>query len=112
MNGMDATTGKPISGDAHLAQSVVDILTTPIGSRIMLRDYGSLIPSLIDAPINAATPMLIRAATVLAIRQWEPRLSIARVRLFGAPALGQLTIQISGQRADTGRPATLSPITF
>lgn len=112
MNGMDATTGKPLSGNAHLAQSVTDILTTPIGSRVMRRTYGSLIPSLIDAPINAATPMLIRAATVLAIRQWEPRLSIARVRLFGAPAQGQLTIQISGQRSDTGKPVTLSPITF
>jgi phage baseplate assembly protein W len=111
MNGMDATTGKPLSGNAHLAQSVTDILTTPIGSRVMRRTYGSLIPSLIDAPINAATPMLIRAATVLAIRQWEPRLSIARVRLFGAPAQGQLTIQISGQRSDTGKPVTLSPIT-
>lgn len=112
MNGMDATTGKPLSGDAHLAQSVADILTTPIGSRVMRRSYGSLIPSLIDAPINAATPMLIRAATVLAIRAWEPRLSIARVRLFGAPARGALTIQISGQRADTAAPVTLSPITF
>lgn len=108
MNGMDATTGKPLAGDAHLAQSVVDILTTPIGSRVMRRTYGSLIPSMIDAPINAATPMLIRAATVLAIRAWEPRLSIARVRLFGAPVRGRLTIQISGQRADTGKPITIS----
>lgn len=58
MNGMDATTGKPLSGDAHLAQSVADILTTPIGSRVMRRSYGSLIPSLIDAPINAAIPAM------------------------------------------------------
>jgi phage baseplate assembly protein W len=108
MNGMDALTGKPLSGDAHLAQSVKDIITTPVGSRTMRRDYGSLIPRLIDAPINATTPMLVRAATVLAIRQWEPRLSIARVRLFGSPSTGKLTIQIIGQRADTGRPITLS----
>uniref|UniRef100_UPI0026076D20 ATPase domain-containing protein n=1 Tax=uncultured Sphingobium sp. TaxID=316087 RepID=UPI0026076D20 len=34
------------------ATGVRDILTTPIGSRLMRRDYGSLIPELIDQPAN------------------------------------------------------------
>lgn len=32
---MDRTTGKAIGELAHLRQSVGDILTTPIGSRVM-----------------------------------------------------------------------------
>lgn len=33
----------------HIRQSVQDILTTPIGTRIMRREYGSLIYQLIDS---------------------------------------------------------------
>lgn len=108
MNGMNATTGKPLSGSAHLAQSVADILSTPIGSRIMRRDYGSAIPALIDSPINRSLPMLLRAAAVDALRQWETRLTVSSVSLSGDPAKGGLTIAIAGQTADTAQPATLS----
>lgn len=48
MNGMDRRTGRLIEGDAHLAQSVADILTTPVGSRLQRRTYGSLLPELLD----------------------------------------------------------------
>ncbi|SPX13597.1 Baseplate assembly protein W [Escherichia coli] len=34
----------------HLKQSVRDILTTPLASRVMRREYGSLVPDLIDEP--------------------------------------------------------------
>jgi phage baseplate assembly protein W len=41
MQGMNRNTGRKLSGVDHLRQSIVDILTTPIGSRVMRRDYGS-----------------------------------------------------------------------
>ena len=34
MIGMDASTGRAISGIDHLVQSMTDILTTPIGTRM------------------------------------------------------------------------------
>nr|VFK47168.1 MAG: hypothetical protein BECKTC1821D_GA0114238_104214 [Candidatus Kentron sp. TC] len=40
MAGMSAFTGKHFSDIAHLRQSITDILTTPIGSRVMRREYG------------------------------------------------------------------------
>ena len=61
MNGM-STSGKPISGLDHLRQSIADILTTPIGSRVMRRDYGSLLPGLIDQPQNNATTLRLYSA--------------------------------------------------
>jgi phage baseplate assembly protein W len=41
MIGTNATSRKPLAGIEHLRQSIRDILTTPIGSRIMRRDFGS-----------------------------------------------------------------------
>ncbi|WP_375666036.1 MULTISPECIES: GPW/gp25 family protein, partial [unclassified Bartonella] len=53
-SGMDRTTGKPLTGIDHLRQSILDILSTRIGSRVMRRDYGSRVAELIDAPVNNA----------------------------------------------------------
>ena len=105
MKGMSATTGKAIEGVDHLARSIADILSTPLGSRLMLRDYGSLLFDLIDQPTNAATAMLLRAATAVALRRWEPRIKITRVTLSGSPAAGNLAITIAGTRTDVP-PAT------
>ena len=100
MIGMSAQTGKPLTGDAHLAQSLGDILSTPLGSRVMRRDYGSLLFELIDGPINGAMRMLLHAAVAIAIRRWEPRLKLRRVTLDGDPASGSLSIRIEGERTD------------
>ena len=54
--GMNADTGRTLSETAHILQSVRNILTTPIGTRVMRRDYGSEIFSLIDQPQHGATP--------------------------------------------------------
>lgn len=104
MNGMDARTGKAIDGNAHLAQSIADILTTPLGSRVMRRDYGSLLFDLIDQPVTGATRMLLRAATAMALRRWEPRIRLTSIGIDGEPAQGSLTITIAGERTDLPRP--------
>lgn len=110
MNGMDARSGKALSGNAHLAQSIGDILSTPLGTRTMRRDYGSMLFDLIDQPINAAVRMLIHAATAIAIRRWEPRLKLTRVQLSAGNADGTLTMQIEGARTDL--PAANAHVTL
>ena len=91
MIGISASTGKRLEGDAHLAQSIGDILSTPLGSRVMRRDYGSLLFELIDKPVNGAIRMLMHAATAIALRRWEPRLRLTRVSLEGEPREGKPT---------------------
>lgn len=88
--GMNASAGERIEGLEHIAQSIRDVLTTPIGSRLMRRDYGSNIPDLIDQPTNGATLMRLSAATVIALRRWEPRVRITRINWIIGSA-GQLT---------------------
>lgn len=65
----------------QIKQSIQDILTTPIGSRIMRRNYGSLIYQLIDAPTNDITLLQLYAATVTALMQWENRIVINSINL-------------------------------
>lgn len=46
MPGMHTATGRALFGLAHIRQSITGILTTPIGSRLMRRRYGSEVTEL------------------------------------------------------------------
>jgi phage baseplate assembly protein W len=81
---MDRYTGRQIGGAAHLAQSINDILTTPKGSLVMLRDYGSDLPDIIDQPLNGETVVDAYLATAEALDLWEPRITLARIQLVTA----------------------------
>ncbi|HEV2681723.1 MAG TPA: GPW/gp25 family protein [Rhodanobacter sp.] len=100
MRGMDRTTGKPLDGLAHLQQSIGDILSTPVGSRVMRRDYGSLLPRLVDQPFHAATRIRLYAAVATALMRWEPRLRLSRVSLDLGEQPGQVVVTLEGVRTD------------
>lgn len=91
MSGMDATTGRRLDDVAHIRQSIKNILTTRIGSRVMRRDYGSLLPELIDHPTNPVNQLRLMAATVMAVTRWEPRVKLTRV-LFSVDAGGRAVV--------------------
>jgi len=74
--GMNSQTGRTLTDDNHIKQSIKDIILTPIGSRVQRRDYGSMLFFLIDHPNHAATQLKIMSATVIALTQWEPRITI------------------------------------
>ncbi|MDN3442325.1 GPW/gp25 family protein [Psychrobacter sp. APC 3279] len=82
VKGMSCSTGQRIDQTNHILQSVRDILMTPIGSRVMRRDYGSLLPFLIDAPINAYFIMQLRASVIHALMRWETRVTPTRIELM------------------------------
>lgn len=81
MKGMNAANGRALSGLDHIRQSLADIITTPIGSRVMRRHYGSEVPELIDQPLNGATTLRIYAATAHAVLLWEPRIALTGLQL-------------------------------
>lgn len=97
--GLNAATGQPLSDHDHIRQSIGKILTTPIGSRVMRRDFGSLLPELIDKPLNGANRMRVLAASVMAIARWEPRVELSRIALQ-ASADGQLVLDLDLARRD------------
>lgn len=105
MKGMNAATGKALTGMAHLEQSLKDILTTPVGSRLMRREYGSLLPELIDQPLNTATVLQSYAAATIAITQWEPRIRLNSIHRRVNPSRpGTVQLDIECIRLDTGTP--------
>ncbi len=113
MIGMSNHTGRALAGNAHIAQSIADILTTPIGSRVMRRDYGSQLPDLIDWPTNDATRLQAYAATAMALLRWEPRIRLSRVQLFLGEQPGHVVLDIEGTRADINEPLSLRiPLRF
>src|SRR3546814_925171 len=100
MSGMDRNTGAALHGDAHLRQSVATILSTPIGTRVGRRDFGSLLPELIDQPMTSANILRLYAATAVALSRWEDRLRLRRVSLSPGANRGAATITIVAERAD------------
>lgn len=109
MRGTNASTGKPLTGIDHLRQSIRDILTTPVGSRVMRRDYGSRLFQLIDAPVNARTISDIYAATIEALLRWEPRITPRRVGIQSA-VQGRVVIELEATYTPTGEPIRLDGI--
>lgn len=94
---MDRTTGRRITGLDHVKQSVADILTTPLGTRLERRTYGSLLPSLIDQPDNGPTRLRCYAAIASALMKWEPRLRVTRVGITSGEKPGQATVHLEGE---------------
>ncbi|NCA72842.1 MAG: hypothetical protein EOM91_22870 [Sphingobacteriia bacterium] len=78
--GVDAAAGAPLRDREHVRQSVLDILTTRVGERVMRPEYGSRIHELIDAPINAAFLVDLYYEAITAVHRWEPRVQVVRVR--------------------------------
>lgn len=109
MNGIDAITGKRVSGLAHLRQSIRDILTTPIGSRVMRRDYGSRLYELVDAPVNRETLLDLYGATAEALAIWEPRIEVEQVTAESAEP-GRVVLSLSGVYIPTGEVVTIDGI--
>lgn len=110
MRGTNAANGQPLSGLAHLRQSIADILTTPVGSRVMRRDYGSRLFELVDRPLTPALKTDLYAATAEALARWEPRLVLDRVTAAAAPGTGRLSLTIEGRYRPTGTPVRLEGI--
>jgi hypothetical protein len=102
MSGMNASTGRSLDDIAHLRQSVADILTTPLGSRVMRRDYGSELFSLIDQPATPGNRLRLYAASAEALARWEPRLSLTRISM-AITEEGGAEIDIEGRYQPDGR---------
>jgi phage baseplate assembly protein W len=110
MKGMSRTTGEYFDDLEHLKQSIVDILTTPVGSRIMRRDYGSNLFYLVDRPINKDFLQQIYAAVAEALERWEPRLELKKVTVDEIKD-GRIILSLSGVYLITQQKVNLGGIT-
>ena len=106
---MNKQNGTTFSNDLnHIRQSIADILLTQIGTRIARRTYGSLIFEFIDQPINHAILLQLSAATVMAIKLWEPRVQVLKSEML--PQKNKVLLTLTIIEKQSGQQATLKPI--
>lgn len=91
MAAMHRTTGKAIQGVEEIEQSVLEILGTVSGDRIMRADYGSGIFELVDnAGMDASGKMRLAQAGAEALSRFEKRIQV-KSAAFEASADGTIT---------------------
>ena len=95
--GIDAETGRNLTGWAHVVQSLQDNFTTQVGTRIMREWYGSAVPNLLGRNINKDEVTLFFAAVTSAIEQWEPRYRVTRIEPLGVTRSGEFRFAIEGE---------------
>ena len=108
-SGLHASGGGAVGGFAHLLQSIADILTTPIGSRALRREYGSNLHELIDQPMTERLRLAAVLYTAQALNKWEPRLIVQAVTVSREGA-NTLHINLDALYKPLGLPVTLSNI--
>ena len=100
---MSRTAGTSLARRDSIAQSIGDIVMTPIGTRLMRRDYGSIVPFLIDQPLNGMTQLRIASAIVDALARWESRVTISRIENITQQG-SRLQLQLRLQDVNAGKP--------
>ncbi|EPE4184514.1 GPW/gp25 family protein [Yersinia enterocolitica] len=105
--GMNRNSGLHIDDIDHIRQSISDILATPQGSRVMRRDYGSLLSTLIDQPQNPALHLKMMAAVYGAVMRWEPRVTLSAITITTQKD-GQMIVDLTGSRTDSDSRLSLA----
>ena len=98
MSFLNRNTGEDLGSDiAHVKQSIHDILSTPVGTRVMLREYGSDLPYYVDRLITEDLYMDIYQASAEALDRWEKRFKLTTVKIDKTQSqLGKLVIDLEG----------------
>jgi len=107
ITGIDAHLGVILTSIDHLKQSIRDILTTPIGTRIMRRDYGSRLFELIDRPYDNNLKIELYAATAEALDRWEPRFKLEKVEAHQLEP-GHIELQLTGLYRPQGKTTVVT----
>lgn len=104
---MSRHNGSVLSEKEQIQQSLEDISTTPIGSRIYRREYGTQLADLIDQPISSGLYLKIYSTLYVAYSRWEDRIEISQMQVVEIKD-GQLILDIDGYLKLTGTPVNLS----
>lgn len=92
-----------VSGDDSVRQSVLLLLSTRRGERLMLPNYGCDLHHLIFAPNNETTAGIAVHYVRRALIEWEPRVDILSIDAYPDPIYpNQLRIFLEYQVRTTG----------
>lgn len=118
MAGIDRNTGKMIDGWPNVAQKLVVLFSTRIGSRFRRRTVGSSVPPILGENITLATILRFKTALIVAAELWEPRFAITRIasnedkNTPESIRIGALQLEILGEYRPRGHLGDPTPDTL
>jgi phage baseplate assembly protein W len=69
------------SEEEKIRQSILLIISTARGERVMRPDFGCGIHSLVFSVVNSSTITLVRSSVHEALLQWEPRIDVIDIEI-------------------------------
>lgn len=92
---LESKTSLTVSEDEDIRQSLIILLSTRLGERIMQPQYGCDLHSIVFEKADKSTITFLRDTIESAILYHEPRINLLDIRLLSAPEQGeQLLIDI------------------
>lgn len=81
---VDKTTGriKTVSDEEDIRESLLLILNTAKGERVMRKDFGSKVNDFVFESLNATHINLLKKEIKKAILEWEPRVTNVKVNVL------------------------------
>ncbi len=117
MAGIDRNTGRLLEGWPHVVQSILVIITTGCGERMLRRWFGSAVPQLPGE--NLTTPTVVRffAALIAALEvrevdtglPREPRFKIIKITPKRVDRSGELRLEVLGVYLPRGHLGDFTP---
>jgi len=92
------------SYDDHVRQSILLILSTATGERVMRPNFGGGLQAMVFSPINSATTAMVQNAVTNALTNFEPRIDVLNVQVTtdsSQPGLLQIDLQYRVRQTDT-----------
>lgn len=104
---MSRETGKSLIEIDHIKQSLEDLISTPIGSRLMRRNYGTNIAKLLDQPVSEALYLKCCSTIYTAILLWEPRVELSRIYVSEINH-GKTVLNLEGTLVQSGQSLNMN----
>jgi phage baseplate assembly protein W len=102
-SGIDQKTGRPLAGEAHLAQSIAKIVMTIPTERMMRLDFGMNPTRRLGRLVSAALAADLYRDLVTALLAWEPEFRVVTMRLVSLDRAGGLAVALDGRYFPEGR---------
>jgi phage baseplate assembly protein W len=101
--GIDGRTGRALTGQAHLIQSLETIWTTRRNLRVMLLDFGSDLRGLLSEDLTPALALQIYYELAVTVELWEPEYRIDSMQFVSLSQGGALGLRHGGLYFPEGR---------
>lgn len=82
-------------GEDSIKESIILILSTARGERVMRPDFGCRLNELVFAPNNMSTATLISSFIEEALLNWEPRIEVEDITVTPRTDQSELEVSIS-----------------